>query len=76
MLLFPGAPPVGDLVEGKHVFVQDKGILGTTWEDTSWSRAGRGRSERGFCGDCPIGRESGHVPAANFFHPRSESPRI
>ena len=71
MLLFPGAPPVGDLVEGKHAFVQDKGILGTTWDYTSWSRAGRGCSERGFRGDCPIGRESGYVTAGNVSHPRS-----
>ena len=68
---YPGALPVWGHAQGESETSQDASL-----DDTIWSRAGRGRAERGVFGDCSIERESGYVPAANVPHPCSESPRL
>ena len=63
--------PVGGHAQGESKISQDVSL-----DYTIWSRAGRGRAERGVFGDCSIERESGYVPAANVSHPWSESPKL
>ena len=68
---FFGLSPAGSFVRDTDARAGAKQGLATTGE-----LARRGRSERGYRGDCPIGRESGQVPAADLFNPRARVPVI